>query len=74
MSEAAAQVEKTMDRLLPKPVDGHSVLFDAMRYSVLGGGKRLRPFLVLESSRLFGVSESCALRTAAAVECVHCYS
>ena len=74
MTEAAAQVEKTMDRLLPKPVDDHSVLFDAMRYSALGGGKRLRPFLVLESSRLFGVSESCALRAASAVECVHCYS
>jgi farnesyl diphosphate synthase len=45
-----------------------------MRYATLDGGKRLRPFLVLASCRLFGVSESCALRVAAAVECVHCYS
>ena len=74
MTEAAGRVEKTMDRLLPHPKDDYSVLFDAMRYSTMGGGKRLRPFLVLESATLFGVAEHCALRTAAAVECVHCYS
>src|ERR1700759_5390790 len=45
-----------------------------MRYSALGGGKRLRPFLVMSSSRIFGVADDCALRAAAAVECIHCYS
>lgn len=45
-----------------------------MRYSALGGGKRLRPFLVLNSASLFNVNETCALRTAAAVEAIHCYS
>ncbi|MBL6929566.1 MAG: polyprenyl synthetase family protein [Rhodospirillales bacterium] len=45
-----------------------------MRYSALGGGKRVRPFLVVSSARLFNVAESCALRVAAAVEMVHCYS
>jgi farnesyl diphosphate synthase len=49
-------------------------LGDAMRYAALGGGKRLRPFLVIESAALFGVPQSAALNAAAAVECVHCYS
>ena len=49
-------------------------LMAAMRHAALGGGKRLRPFLVLEAARLFGVPSSAALTTAAAVECVHCYS
>jgi farnesyl diphosphate synthase len=49
-------------------------LGDAMRYAVLGGGKRLRPFLVIESAALFGLQRSAALNAAAAVECVHCYS
>jgi farnesyl diphosphate synthase len=46
----------------------------AMRHATLGGGKRLRPFLVLESAGLFGVSREAALPAAAALECVHCYS
>src|SRR5262245_12230728 len=49
-------------------------LAEAMSYATLGGGKRFRPFLVLEAAALFGVSVSEALDTAAAVECVHCYS
>ena len=49
-------------------------LVEAMRYGLLGGGKRLRPFLVIESARLFGVPAEIALNTAAALECVHCYS
>jgi farnesyl diphosphate synthase len=46
----------------------------AMRYAVLGEGKRLRPFLVVESAALFGVPRERALRAGAALECVHCYS
>jgi len=49
-------------------------LIEAMRHGVLNGGKRLRPFLVMESAALFGVSAKEALRTALALECVHCYS
>src|SRR3546814_16734165 len=49
-------------------------VIEAMRYSALGGGKRLRPFLVCESARLFEVPEARALRVAAAIEMVHCYS
>ena len=49
-------------------------LVEAMRYGLLGGGKRLRPLLVIESARLFGAPVEAALNTAAALECVHCYS
>ena len=49
-------------------------LLSAMRYAVLGAGKRLRPFLVIESARLFNVPREFALRVGAALECVHCYS
>ena len=45
-----------------------------MRYAALGGGKRFRPFLVVETAALFGVPLARALDVAAAVECVHCYS
>lgn len=49
-------------------------LLAAMRHGVLNGGKRLRPFLVLESAALFGGSAEVALRVGAALECIHCYS
>ena len=49
-------------------------LMAAMRHGVLNGGKRLRPFLVMESAGLFGAAGEAALRVAAALECVHCYS
>ncbi len=74
MADCAATVERTLDRLLPKPLDAEARLFEAMRYATLAGGRRLRPFLVMSSARLFGVAETCALRVAAAVECVHRYA
>ena len=49
-------------------------LMAAIRYGVLGGGKRLRPFLLMESAALFDADGHAALRVAAALECVHCYS
>jgi farnesyl diphosphate synthase len=49
-------------------------LRDAMRHAVLGGGKRIRPFLVLESAALFGVPQQASLEAACAIECIHCYS
>ena len=60
----------------PPKDDGHPPrrLLDAIRHATLGGGKRFRPCLVVESAALFGLSEAEALDTAAAVECVHCYS
>lgn len=49
-------------------------LLAALEHATLGGGKRFRPFLVVESAALFGPLEEMALETAAALECVHCYS
>lgn len=74
MADTVEQVEAAIDVLLPKVDLRESRLFDAMRYGSLGGGKRLRPFLVMEGARMFNVNSACALRTAAAVEFIHCYS
>lgn len=74
MADCAATVEKTMDLLLPQPDDAEARLFEAMRYSCEAGGKRLRPFLVMQSANLFRVDRRCAARVAAAVEFMHTYS
>src|SRR6202022_3410304 len=62
------------DVLLPDEIARPKRLIEAMRYSSLGGGKRLRPFLVVESSAVFGVPREAALLAGAALECIHCYS
>jgi farnesyl diphosphate synthase len=62
------------DALLPDEIARPERLIEAMRYSSLGGGKRLRPFLVVESSAVFGVPRQAALLAGAALECIHCYS
>ena len=62
------------DTLLPDEIARPKRLMDAMRYSSLNGGKRLRPFLVVESSAVFGVAREAALLAGAALECIHCYS
>lgn len=62
------------DTLLPGEIARPRRVMEAMRYSTLGGGKRLRPFLVVESSAVFGVPRASALLAGAALECIHCYS
>lgn len=75
MAEAAQAVEEVIGDLLPEEAGGAETrVFEAMRYAILNGGKRFRPFLVLSASRLFNVAERCAFRAAAAVEMVHSYS
>ena len=74
MADTVEQVEAAVDVLLPKVDMREARLYEAMRYGSLGGGKRLRPFLVMEGARMFNVNPACALRTAAAVEFIHCYS
>jgi farnesyl diphosphate synthase len=71
LSQAATRVEAALDGWLP---GGESTLGAAMRHAVLAGGKRLRGFLALESAAMFRVPAAQALRTAAAIECVHAYS
>ena len=70
----AAEVEAALEVLLPPSEGAEARLADAMRYATLGGGKRLRAFLVMESAALFAVSETCAARVAASVEMLHAYS
>ena len=75
----ARAVEAMLARLLDqRPLSGEierpAGLVAAMRHGVLNGGKRLRPFLVMESAALFSADADAALRVAAALECVHCYS
>src|SRR5918999_3306891 len=76
LEECAARTEARLGHLLADPSlgDAPARLAAAMRYAALGGGKRFRPFLVIESARLFGLPPDVALDTAAAIECVHCYS
>ena len=66
----AADIDAVLDRLLPD----RDALAAAMRYALLGEGKRLRPFLLAESAKLFNVPRDMALRAGAALECIHCYS
>jgi len=74
LARCAAETDALLDRLLPLDALPARRVVEAMRYSALGQGKRLRPFLVVESAALFGVPREQALRTGAALECVHCYS
>jgi farnesyl diphosphate synthase len=70
----AGQVDSVLQALLPKPTGLIGRVQEAMRYAVLVGGKRLRPFLVLRSADLFGVPVERAERVAAAIELLHTYS
>lgn len=74
LGESAARVEEALEGFLALHGDPESRLIEAMRYATLGGGKRVRPFLVLSSAQVCGVAEASALRAACAVEMVHCYS
>src|SRR5690242_9014674 len=79
LDATAKETEDLLDRLLsPAPADGEisrpARLIEAMRYSSLGGGKRFRPFLVVECAALLAVPRLQALMAGAALECVHCYS
>jgi farnesyl diphosphate synthase len=79
LADTAAAVETEIDRLtsstvLPGEIVRPQRLVDAVRHGALGGGKRLRPFLIVETARLFGATGPGVLRAAAAFEMLHCYS
>jgi farnesyl diphosphate synthase len=74
MASVADAIERELDRLLVPPAGAAARLQEAMRYAVLGGGKRLRPFLVVAGAELFEVPSAQALRVGAAVELIHGYS
>jgi farnesyl diphosphate synthase len=74
LTQAAQLTDVVLEQLLVVPPGLEARVYEAMRYSALAPGKRMRPFLVLASARLFGVAQRCALQVAAAVEMVHAYS
>ncbi len=79
LNAVAAQSEALLAQLLgDAPLPGETArperLVAAMRHAVLGGGKRLRPFLVVESAALFGANRDGALLAGCALELLHCYS
>ena len=74
LGEAAVAVNQSLEMLLPPVAGPERRVVEAMRYAVMGGGKRIRPFLVVNSARLFNVAEASALRVAAAIEMLHSYS
>jgi farnesyl diphosphate synthase len=77
LERVGSLVEGRLTELLASdgPCDASDArLAEATRYAALGGGKRLRPFLLISSARLFGVGEEDALAPACALECIHCYS
>ena len=71
---ALAQVAAFFDTLLQLPDGPESRLIEAMRYTMLSDGKGFRPYLSYAAAQLFNVDEVSAIRVAAAVEAVHCYS
>ncbi len=74
LAERAQQIETCLEGLLPLEAGLEARLIEAMRYATLGGGKRLRGFLVMEVASLFKVAPACAARVAASVEMLHAYS
>ena len=74
LKDAQKEVDKTTKSLLPSGKGIEKKLFEAISYSILSSGKRLRPFLVIQSSKLFDVDEKNALRVASSLEMIHAYS
>lgn len=74
LADAARAIDAALDVLLPMPAAKFGRVQDAMRYAIFSGGKRLRAFLALQCASLFHVPERAAMRTAGAVEVLHCYS
>ena len=77
LKSAAAAVETRLAAIIAGQRHGGLAperLIAAMEHALLGGGKRFRPLLVLETAKLFDAAAEPALQAAAAVECLHCYS
>lgn len=74
LKRVQAEIDSVFDAFLPVPDDTSARLVEAMRYAAIGGGKRVRPLLVVSTAELFGVDRTAALRAGAAIEAIHCYS
>ncbi|MEP0390812.1 MAG: polyprenyl synthetase family protein [Erythrobacter sp.] len=74
LKRVQSEIDSVFDAFLPVPSDTRSRLVEAMRYAAIGGGKRVRPLLLVTTAELFGVDRTAALRAGAAIEAIHCYS
>lgn len=74
LSRIQRDVDSLFDAILPTPQDMRARLVEAMRYAVIGGGKRVRPLLLVSTAEMYGVSRDAALRAGCAVEAIHAYS
>lgn len=70
----AAAIEQVLQKYLPKEEGRQRIIMEAMNYSILSGGKRLRPMLMLETYRMFGGKEAVIEPLMAAIEMIHTYS
>jgi len=67
-------IDKALDEYLPPEENAPSIIHKAMRYSVFGGGKRIRPILTLATAELFGRDTESVIRTACGIELMHTFS
>ncbi|MEP0191105.1 MAG: farnesyl diphosphate synthase [Erythrobacter sp.] len=74
LERVQSEVDDVFDSVLPIPADSSARLVEAMRYAAIGGGKRLRPLLLVSTAELFGVSREASVRAGCAVEAIHVYS
>ncbi|WP_293884367.1 polyprenyl synthetase family protein [Sphingomonas sp.] len=74
LGRIAMDVDALFDAVLPVPDDPRHRLFQAMRHACIGGGKRMRPLLVVAACDLFHIDRAAALRVGCAVEAIHVYS
>ncbi|MCB2074837.1 MAG: polyprenyl synthetase family protein [Novosphingobium sp.] len=74
LSQIAREVDSLFDALLPVPQDARARLIEAMRYATIGGGKRIRPLLLVSTAEMYGVDRDSALRAGVAIEAIHAYS
>jgi len=73
-AEIASEIDQCFDALLPVPDDPRAPLFKAMRHAAIGGGKRVRPLLLVATAGMFNVDRALAIRVATAIEAIHVYS
>lgn len=74
LQRVQAEVDAAFDAILPVPDDPRAQLVEAMRYAAIGGGKRVRPFLVVTVAEMYGASRSAAIQAGCAIEAIHVYS
>jgi farnesyl diphosphate synthase len=68
------EIDVAFDALLPIPEDARARLLEAMRYAAIGGGKRVRPLLLVATAEMYNESRASAVRAGCAIEAIHAYS